>query len=220
MLSRGCSGVVLAGGRSTRFNGIAKGLLEVGGRRIVDRVCDSLGNAVDELLLITNDIAVRRALPDVPTFGDVRVDRGSLVGLHSALVHGGEAILAVAWDMPFLSSELLSLLRAHGEATASAVFPEGAQGPEPLCAYYPRSCIAIVEEQLQRGEMRLASLVETMPSRVIIPLHDVARFGKPEILFANVNSAADLAKAQWVCREISERPTEARAKRSVPVEYP
>src|SRR5690348_10659640 len=106
MLSRGCSGVVLAGGRSTRFNGIAKGLLEVGERRIIDRVCDALRSAVDELLLITNDVAVREAMPNLRTFGDVRDDRGSLVGLHSALVHGGEAILVAAWDMPFLSSEL------------------------------------------------------------------------------------------------------------------
>src|SRR5881227_864362 len=106
MGSSGCSGAVLAGGESRRLDGIAKGLLEVGGRRIVDRVLAAVRSATDELFLITNDTAVR----DVPSFGDVRDGRGSLIGLHSALSHCRDSAIVAAWDMPFLSSELLNML--------------------------------------------------------------------------------------------------------------
>ncbi|MBI1723792.1 MAG: NTP transferase domain-containing protein, partial [Gemmatimonadetes bacterium] len=38
-------GAVIAGGGATRYAGAPKGLLEVGGRRIIDRVVDALAQA-------------------------------------------------------------------------------------------------------------------------------------------------------------------------------
>src|SRR5256885_4902290 len=104
MIRRHCSGVVLAGGASRRFGGLPKGLSEVGGRRIVGRVLDAARAASDECFLITNDGRVRDAVPDVPVFPDTRRERGSLVGLHTALSHCREAALVVAWDMPFVTT--------------------------------------------------------------------------------------------------------------------
>ena len=196
MSSSVCSGAVLAGGANTRFNGIAKGLLEVGGRRIVDRVLDALRGATDELFLITNDSSVRAAVRDVPAFVDVRRERGSLIGLYSALSHCRDSVIVAAWDMPFLAPALLAELRERGEQSSAAAIPEGPFGPEPLCAYYPRSCLAMVEEQIERGELRLSALIDALPSRVIVPRDEVAQFGSPARLFANINSAADLADAQ------------------------
>ena len=196
MGSSGCSGAVLAGGESRRFDGIAKGLLEVGGRRIVDRVLDALRSATDELFLITNDTTVRGAVRDVSSFGDVRHGRGSLIGLHSALSHCRDSAIVVAWDMPFLSSELLKMLRTRGEKSAAAALPEGPFGPEPLCAYYPRACLAIAEQQIERGELRLSAFIDALPAPVIVPIDEVARFGSPATLFANVNTAPELAGAQ------------------------
>jgi molybdopterin-guanine dinucleotide biosynthesis protein A len=196
MRSSGCSGAVLAGGANRRFDGIAKGLLQVGGRRVVDRVLDELRRATDELFLITNDRRVREATSEVPGFADVRRERGSLIGLHSALTHCRDAVIVAAWDMPFLSSALLAALRERGEQGSTAVIPEGPFGPEPLCAYYPRSCLATVEMQIGRGELRLSALIDALPSRIIVSRDDVARFGSPARLFANINTPADLEEAR------------------------
>ena len=57
MLSR-CTGVILAGGANVRFGGARKGLVDVDGCRVVDRVFDAVRPATDELLLIANDEAV------------------------------------------------------------------------------------------------------------------------------------------------------------------
>ena len=195
MTVRRCSGVVLAGGASARFGGVAKGLLEVGGRRVVDRVFDALRDVTDELLLIANDPSVR-AGGSVPVLGDVRKERGSLIGLHSALTQCVDGALVVAWDMPFVSAPLLLLLRRAGEGAEAAAIPEGARGLEPLCAYYPRSCLEVVERQLESGAMRLSTFVDLLPRRVIVARDEIERFGAAEQIFANVNSAADLAAAQ------------------------
>ncbi|HKW49417.1 MAG TPA: molybdenum cofactor guanylyltransferase [Gemmatimonadaceae bacterium] len=191
-----CTGVLLAGGSSTRFGGIAKGLLALGGRRVVDWTIDALAQASDELLLISNDAEVRSALPDLAARSDVRAERGSLIGLHSALAYCDDAALVVAWDMPFVSSQLLASLRAMGERAGSAAIPEGAGGLEPLCGYYPKACLDVAERQLAEGEMRLSAFVDALSHRAIMPLHAVRRFGAPERLFANLNTPDDFAAAQ------------------------
>lgn len=173
----------------------------IDGRRVVDRVIDALDAVVDERFLITNDPGVRAAVAPVITYGDERPERGSLVGLHSAIRHSRSAALVVAWDMPFVSTRLLAHLRAIGERAEAPVIPVGPVGPEPLCAYYPRSVLQIVERQLDAGDPRLSRLVSSLPSAVLVSPNDVAIFGPLEVLFANINTAADLEAAARMARE-------------------
>jgi molybdopterin-guanine dinucleotide biosynthesis protein A len=196
MVERHCSGAVLAGGANARFGGTPKGLEIIDGRRVVDRALDALGGAVDERFLITNDPAIRESVSGVVSYADTRPERGSLVGLHSALAHARTAALVVAWDMPYLSADLLAHLRAVGERASAAAIPVGPTGPEPLCAYYPRAALPHVDRQLDAGDLRLSRLVATLDSAVLVPAEEVARFGPPELLFANVNTPADLVAAR------------------------
>lgn len=196
MVERHCSGAVLAGGANARFGGAPKGLSTIDGRRVVDLVLDALADVADERFLITNDPAIRDAVGDVVVYGDERAERGSLVGLHSALSRCRVAALVVAWDMPFVSAALLAHLRAVGERVGAAAIPVSPSGPEPLCAYYPRAALADVERQLAAGDLRLSHLVATLTSAVLVPPGELARFGPPERLFANINTAADLAAAR------------------------
>ena len=192
-----CSGVVLAGGSNTRFAGLPKGLTIVDGQRVVDRVLDALRPVCDELLLITNDLAVQEAVSSVVARPDVRAERSSLVGLHSALTHCRDAALVVAWDMPFVSTALFARLREVGQASkGTAVIPVGPYGPEPLCAYYPKDALQVVERQLEKAELQLAAFVNELPARVLLSPDEVTAFGPPSRLFANINSAGDLAAVQ------------------------
>ncbi|HKN66358.1 MAG TPA: molybdenum cofactor guanylyltransferase [Gemmatimonadaceae bacterium] len=196
MVERHCSGAVLAGGANARFGGAPKGLELIDGRRVVDRVLDALAGGVDERFLITNDPAIRDSVSGVASYTDTRPERGSLVGLHSALSRSRAAALVVAWDMPFVSADFLAHLRAIGECAGAAAIPVGAAGPEPLCAYYPRAVLPHVERQLDAGELRLSRLVATLDAAVFLHVEEVARFGPPELLFANVNTPADLGAAR------------------------
>jgi molybdopterin-guanine dinucleotide biosynthesis protein A len=205
MPSRNCIGVVLAGGANTRFGGALKGLLPLGGKRIVDRVLAALAQAADELIVIAGDPAVREALPGIPVHADTRRERGSLVGLHSGVSRATDGALVVAWDMPFVTSALLLELRRLGEAHEAAIIPEGPRGPEPLCAYYPRACAEAMERQLAAGSLRLGALIDALPSRRVLPRADVKRFGMPARLFANINSPGDLEAARRSLRRPRRR---------------
>lgn len=191
-----CTGVVLAGGASSRFGGAPKGLHPVAGRRVLDRVLDALRAVTDAQLIVANDPTARDWAPGVRVARDVLPARGSLVGIHAALVHAASPVLVVAWDMPFVTPALLDALRRRGENEAAAVVPSGPHGVEPCCAYYVPACIPVAERQVAAGELRLSAFLAALPAVVRLEGAELAAAGDPASMFLNVNDAADLAAAE------------------------
>jgi molybdopterin-guanine dinucleotide biosynthesis protein A len=192
----GCTGVILAGGNASRYGGTPKGLERVGGRRIIDRVAESLAATTDDLLLIANDGVADAWLPGVRRATDVRPGLGSLGGIHAALVHAGHPALIVAWDMPFVPAGLLAALRDAGAGADVAVPESGSRrGVEPLCAYYSPACIGPIERRLDADDRRVIGFFDDV--RVArLGVDVVSRFGDPSIIFMNVNSPDELGLAE------------------------
>lgn len=189
-------GAILAGGASRRF-GAPKALAEVGGRRIVDRVREALEGAVERVV-----VAGALAVDGLESIPDARAGLGPLGGVLAALrraaAEGRPGVLAAACDLPFLSSALLRLLRARGEASsAAAVMPQsrGPRGVEPLCAWYSVRAIDVLESMAERGERPLHRLRDRAHVDVL-PLAEVGRIGDPALLFLNVNTVDDLREAE------------------------
>lgn len=196
---------MLAGGAARRYGGTPKGLLEVGGRRILDRVVDTVQSVIGwSPLVIANapDAASWRA--DLRTIPDIRPGFGTLGGIYTALtaMPAPAPVLCVAWDMPFVSEALLrALLELLSAADYDAVLPEssGRRGLEPLCAVYGPACAAAIARRLDSGDLRAISFHADVKVG-IVPLAQVRGFGDPDELFFNVNTPDDLARAEALCR--------------------
>ena len=189
-----CTGAIIAGGRATRFGGVAKGLELVGGVRILDRVAAALSESCDDLIIVANDAAAAGWIPGARVVADVRPGMGALGGVHAALANARDTVLVVSWDSPFVPGGLMRALRDAGEkADADAAVPvsNSPLGFEPLCAWYRASCRAAVERHLESGDLRAGGWQgEVTTVRV-----DASPWGDPDEIFFNVNSAADLATA-------------------------
>ena len=125
---------------------------------------------------------------------DRRPGAGALGGIHTALVHASEPVIAVAWDMPGVTASLLIALRLEAEqGGVDAVVPwsDGPLGFEPTCAWYAPDCIAAIERRLDAGDRRAGAWLADVRMRVL-PEPAVRTIGDPGLLFANVNSADDL----------------------------
>lgn len=190
------TGAILAGGRSTRYGGLPKGLEVVHGQRIIDRVRSALEPVVDDLLLVANDDAAADWLPGVRTVRDVLRDVGSVAGIHAALVHAASPVIVVAWDMPFVTTGLLRALRDAGrDADAAVPESDSRRGLEPLCAYYASPCAAAIERRIAAGDRRVVAFYDDV--RVArLPAEDVARFGDPALMFMNVNTPEERIVAE------------------------
>lgn len=195
-MTAACTGVILAGGAASRYGGRPKGLVSVGGKRVIDRVAAALSATTDELLLIANDPAACDWLPGVRTERDARPGLGSLGGIHAALWHAASPVVLVAWDMPFVPPGLLSALRDRA-TDSDVVVPasDSRRGVEPLCAYYAPACLTPIERRLDANDLRVVSFYDDVRVARLEP-DEVARFGDPARLFHNINTPLDLELAE------------------------
>jgi molybdopterin-guanine dinucleotide biosynthesis protein A len=176
------------------MGGDPKALMELGGRRIVERVLDVMRAVTERVLLVTNtpDLYGFLGLPMVP---DVFPDGGALGGIYSGLrAAPGEAAFTVACDMPFLSAAVARLvLDRAGEA--DVVAPLIGEQWETLHACYGKGCLAPMERRLREGRLKITGFFPDV--RVLaIPEAEVARLADPAVVFMNVNTPDELARAR------------------------
>jgi molybdopterin-guanine dinucleotide biosynthesis protein A len=196
-------GAVLAGGAASRYGGVPKGLLAVGGRRILDRVVDAVQAVTGAPpLLIANAADASSWRPDLKTISDARPGFGSLGGIYTAVAAEPEPVLCVAWDMPFVPEALLRALvdgATSGHYDAFLPKSSGKRGLEPLCAVYGPACRLPIERRLNDGDLKAISFHADV--RVgILSLALVKTFGDPDEMFFNINTPDDLARAEALWR--------------------
>ncbi|MGH7332011.1 MAG: molybdenum cofactor guanylyltransferase [Candidatus Rokuibacteriota bacterium] len=188
------TGVIQAGGRSTRMGGEPKALITVGGQRIIERVMHAVASAVDDVLVVTNtpDLYAFLGVPMVP---DAFPDHGSLGGIYSGLqAASGDAAFTVACDMPFLSPAVVRLVVARA-GQADVVIPRVGGQLQALHALYARACLPHVEERLRAGQLKIAGFFEHV-SVLEIPEEELAGLGDPARAFMNVNTPDELERAR------------------------
>jgi molybdopterin-guanine dinucleotide biosynthesis protein A len=188
------TGVIQAGGRSIRMGGRPKALMELGGRRIIDRVAEVVREVADDVLIVTNTPELYASL-DLPMVPDAFPDHGSLGGIYSGLrAAPGDAAFTVACDMPFLMTEVARLVTGRA-AEADVVVPRIGEQWETLHACYAKSCLGPIEARLHAGQLKITGFYDEV--RVLtIAAGEVARFRAPEIVFMNVNTPEELEAAR------------------------
>jgi molybdopterin-guanine dinucleotide biosynthesis protein A len=147
-------GVVVAGGRSTRF-GRDKAALIVAGQSLLERAVATLSTVVSEVRIAVradqmSDSLRRRFTP----LADIAEDIGPAAGILAAHRWCPDAAwLVLACDMPRVTPDMLALLVSHRDATGPATaFRTPADGmPEPLCAIYEPATLARFRRQVETG---------------------------------------------------------------------
>jgi molybdopterin-guanine dinucleotide biosynthesis protein A len=193
------TGIVQAGGKSTRMGGNPKALIELGGRSIVERVVAALTPAVDDVLVVTNTPELYAFL-GLPMVADVYPDHGSLGGIYSGLRAAGEIAFTVACDMPFLHPAVVRLV-VERAGEGDVVIPRVGEQLETMHAAYSRACLAPIEARLRAGRLKIVGFFDDV--RVVeIGAAEVARFRDPAIAFMNVNTPDELERARALVAEL------------------
>ena len=172
-------------------------MARIGGERIADRALAALRAATTSRLVVANDPEAARWFPSERIVADEAPGMGPLAGIAAALAAAeGAAVLVVAWDMPFVTGELLGELRRRGEAGACAVVPvHGTDGwAEPLCAWYGPAGLESCRALLAAGARRAGALFDALPGAETMGDTDLARFGVPSRLLTSVDTPGRLAE--------------------------
>ncbi len=182
---------ILAGGKSERM-GVDKATLRLGGRTLLEIMLEKARAAASEV-----GIVGPRSMFGEGTIEDVFRGQGPLAGIHAALAStSAERSLMLAVDLPFLEVKFLTyLLREAEHSSAVVVVPRVGRGWQPLCAVYRKDFGAIAEAALRAGQNKIDALYGQVQLR-IVDEEELRKFAFSLAMFDNLNSPADLERAQ------------------------
>lgn len=178
------TGVVLAGGKSTRM-GRDKGSVRFRGKPLVCHALHTLGSVVSELLLSANEPVYKRFHDRV--VHDLHPDLGPAGGIVTAMHHSRTPyLLVMPCDMPFVPPGFLRRLIEKAEKDIVVPVHEGRT--EPLLGLYALSIKPQLESFLNKGNRSLQGFLRWMDVQRV-PVRTSQGEGDP---FRNLNSPADL----------------------------
>ncbi|OJG27442.1 hypothetical protein RU98_GL002531 [Enterococcus caccae] len=136
--------------------GFDKSLLQVDGEFVLLKTVKQLRKLFSELLLITNKRSKFPApFSQVEILEDHYPEKGPLGGLVTALeMSKTEYVFLLACDIPNLPIDLIQEM-AKFIGTHDVVICKKNHRFEPLFAFYHRSCLPILQQQLQTNDWRI-----------------------------------------------------------------
>jgi molybdopterin-guanine dinucleotide biosynthesis protein A len=189
-------GAVLAGGRGSRLGG-EKALIELAGRPLIERPLAAVEAAGLEAVVVAKR-ATKMPTLAAPVIREPDRPRHPLCGIVAALRHAGERpLVVVGCDMPFVSAALLAWLASIPEPLA---VPSIDGRLQPLPGRYGQGLLPTAEAALA-AEAPLQRTVESLRPR-LIGEEELARFGDPRQLVFNVNTRADIERAERLLEPI------------------
>ncbi|MDI9393910.1 MAG: molybdenum cofactor guanylyltransferase [Euryarchaeota archaeon] len=194
--------IILAGGRGRRMGMVEKALLEYEGKSILEHLLEKLFRVVDVVILSVRDTSQKEKLiPLLEKFPnrqirfcfDSREDAGPLEGIRAGLLESGsEYSFVCAGDMPFVNSEVVSLLfkKAIGHDAALPRWEE--RMFEPLHAVYSRNMLPEIEKAFERGKLSVLAPVFQMKDLIFVDVSEIREIDPELRTFANINTVEDL----------------------------
>jgi molybdopterin-guanine dinucleotide biosynthesis protein A len=177
------SGVVLAGGKSSRF-GSDKSELIVNGKTLLERSLDLMRSCFSEICISTNN--PQHAKYGFTTIEDAKKNLGPLGGIYSVLENiQTEYAFFISLDMPFLTLQTIEKMVAKISGQ-DVIVPKSDWKIEPLCGIYRKSIVKEIENQIEKRDYKLLNLYKNLDVEFI-------NFAASE-KFININSPADYQK--------------------------
>jgi molybdopterin-guanine dinucleotide biosynthesis protein A len=193
------SGVILAGGKSTRM-GRNKAVLEIGGKRLIDRLVDGLQQIFPEVIIVAN-------VPDLYDGSGARVvldlipDKGSLGGIYTATVTACHPwAFVMACDMPFFNPGLIRYLASLTDQW-DAVVPY-TNDWEPLHALYAKTCLPHMEHLIHSGDLKIARFFPHIQVRRV-DREELKPYDPRGLSLFNMNTPEEFAWAEEWWRQLT-----------------
>lgn len=185
---------VLAGGQSRRM-GVDKASLRRGGVTLLERTARAALAAAPVLPILIVGRPRPEAWPaDLPAafVPDDAPGQGPLPALGTALRAAGGPVLALACDMPLLSTAALRWLvrqseQADADEAAHGLVATNQGQPEPLFAIYRPACLPLLARRMEAGQRSLRGLIAAGRFTLVPAPDEVAA------CLRNVNTPAELA---------------------------
>lgn len=180
------TGIVLAGGRSTRMK-VDKAGLSRGKGTLLEVVTDELKKVCSRIIIVSGDNYYQKS--DCQIVSDIYKGCGPLGGIYTGLYYARTPYsIVVACDMPLFNAELARFLHQKS-AGYQVVVPRDGSYYEPLAALYHESCKPVLSSMLEKGSRKITDAYGQLKVNPI-PVEDIRAAGMGDI-FMNINTPKD-----------------------------
>lgn len=195
--------LILAGGKSQRFQSFDKCFVTLNNKPIIQHAIDNLSSVADEIIVAIRDEQqggrIREKIPDeIVLVFDTLKGFGPLAGVLSGLERASFPYsFVVGCDMPFINRKVVEFLFEVAErGNYDAVVPRWENGMvEPLHAVYKREpTLAAVKDSIKKGDARVFNLLLRLKSVKFLPMSEIRGIAQELKTFRNVNTPGELEK--------------------------
>ncbi|WP_174846865.1 molybdenum cofactor guanylyltransferase MobA [Yersinia vastinensis] len=179
------TGVLLAGGRSSRMGGNDKGLILLHDKPLYQYVIDRLKPQVNDILINANRNQDRYQESGIQVINDAITGFvGPLAGMHAGLSHSAtEWVIFAPCDVPALPTNLVSQLW-QGKQQALASYVHDGERAHPTLALMHVSLQPLLAQYLANGDRKLMIFMDSIEAQPVM-------FNGKSRQFSNLNTQED-----------------------------
>lgn len=181
------TGIILAGGKSSRM-GTNKALLEIDGKKIIERIADVMKSVFRNVILISNSHDEYEFL-GLEIFKDIYINNGPLAGIHSGLVNSTtERNFITSCDVPFINEDIIKWIISRSTAK-SVLLPVIGKNTRSLFGIYSKSVIRDIEIMFKTNkDEKFNSIYELLK---VVDADKIEITDYDNKAFANINTPED-----------------------------
>jgi molybdenum cofactor guanylyltransferase len=193
------SGVILAGGANSRFGGINKSNILIGGSTIISRIISTISDIFAEILIVTNTPDDFQAIGNYKLVADQFLRIGPLGGIHSALkASSKDSVFVFAGDMPFLDKGIIiDQIGYFYSSSADVAIPRVSGYDEPLHAIYNNAILNELTGYLsKKNKYGVIDFLQNVNASYM----NLAASEKVKRAFTNINTPLEAEEAERFLR--------------------
>jgi len=181
--SRRYSGILLAGGKSSRM-GVDKAFLKYGNRYLYEYSLDALNSFAEDILisssnLLFNASSYRRIDDEIPGLGPI----GGLYSCLKKIKYNSAIVLPC--DLPLINANIIETLLENSDSYDITVALNHKNLPEPLIGIYSKSVIPLLKNMIEDGHFKILDILAAGKTNFV-------KFARPLYdNFQNINTRND-----------------------------
>lgn len=187
MIKKNITGIILAGGKSSRM-GSDKGIVNLNGKKFIEHILEAVLPNVNEVLIIANNDNYNNL--GYKVIKDKIKDCGPLGGIYTGLMNSQtENNMVVSCDIPFINSDLVKYI-IENTSNADITVPVYKGNIEPLCAVYTKRTSDQIHNLIMNKDLKIQNILKYFITKELF-ITKMQKFYTDK-LFVNINTPEEL----------------------------
>jgi molybdopterin-guanine dinucleotide biosynthesis protein A len=187
MIKKNITGIILAGGKSSRM-GSDKGIVNLNGKKFIEHILEAVLTNVNEVIIIANNDNYNNL--GYKVIKDKIKDCGPLGGIYTGLMNSKtENNIVVSCDIPFINSDLVKYI-IENTSNADITVPVYKGNIEPLCAVYTKRTSDQILNLIMNKDLKIQNILKYFITKELF-ITKMQKF-YTEKLFVNINTQEEL----------------------------